>query len=315
MHSAFVAITMDCEPTLSTTHSSATGPSDFAMSERAIVGYFDIAASYGFPVSFFVHPEAIEEQADLFKDLAGRGACIGLHLHPWKYGQSRHGGTRYMGHFGQFSYGDQLALLNETADIWGEAMGARPLYFRPGTFSANDATFKAMAAAGFRGGSLSAPDRVFREIYSVWTGAERDPHRLHPEFRLRPGAMDLVDMPLTVDLSQPVDFGQNRNFHADLRPDIDWLGQYGITTRSVAENIVSQLVGRSPAVPVVNTVSHNQYEYKERSDATRQRFVLMLDELSRALDQAGIRPQGATMAEIADKVLETSPLPEKLLYI
>ncbi len=34
--------------------------------------------------------------------------------------------------------------------------------------------------------------------------------------------MDMVDVPLSVDLAQPVDFGAGRKFHADLRPDIDW---------------------------------------------------------------------------------------------
>ena len=315
MNSVFIAITMDCEPTTATSHHSATGPTDFAMSERAITGYFEIAASYGWPVTFFVHPETIQVQADLFKDLASRGATIGLHVHPWKYGQSRHNGTRYMGHFGQFSYEEQLRLLTETAALWHDAMGEAPLYVRPGTFSASDATFRAAAAAGFRGGSFSAPGRVFREIYAVWTGSDPDPHRAHSEFRLRPGAMDLVDMPLTVDLSQPVDFGQNRFFHADLRPDIDWLGRYGITTRSVVDNIFAQLVKRMPAVPVINSVSHNQFEYRNRADATCQRFLVMLDELSSALARAGLKAEGATIATIADKVLAIPPQEETLLYI
>lgn len=315
MRSVPISITMDCEPTLATTHGTATGPADFAMSERAITGFFEIAQSYGFPVSYFVHPETIQAQSDLFKDISSRGAVVGLHVHPWKYGQWRHGGARYMGHFGQFSYDEQLALLNETADIWAEAMGERPLFLRPGTFSANDMTFAAAAAAGFRGGSFSAPERVFREIYSVWTGAERYPHRGHPAFRLRPGTLDLADMPLSSDFSQPVDFGQNRFFHADLRPDIDWLGRYGIPVRSVADNLIAQLQARNPTVPVLNMVSHNQYEYRDRADATCQRFVLMLDELGAALDRAGLKGEGTTIADVTDRVLETRPSPEELLYI
>jgi hypothetical protein len=47
MQTISVAITMDCEPIVATTHSSATGPTDFQMSERAIAGYFEIAAPYG----------------------------------------------------------------------------------------------------------------------------------------------------------------------------------------------------------------------------------------------------------------------------
>lgn len=310
-----IAITMDCEPTLATTHGSATGPTDFPMSERAITGYWEIAAERGFPVTYFVHPETIRVQADLFRDLQSKGATIGLHVHPWKYSQWRHGGRRFMAHLGQLPYDEQVALLAETAVLWQDAMGERPLYFRPGTFSSNDATFRAMAATGFKGGSISAPDRVFREIYAVWTGSDPDPHRTHPDFRVKAGAMDLVDVPLSVDLSQPADYGAGRKLHADLRPDIDWQGRYGISTRSVAENMVEQLAARAPSVPTITTVSHNQFEYRDRSDPVCARFLVMLDELQGALSRAGVEAKGTTIDEVVDRVLETAPAEETFLFI
>lgn len=310
-----IAITMDCEPAVSTTHGSATGPVDFAMSERAILGYFDIAASYGFPVSYFVHPETLQAQPDLFRELTARGACLGLHIHPWKYGQGLHGGRRYMGHFGQFSYEEQVRLLTECGDLWHDVMGERPLYLRPGTFSANDATYAAAADSGFIGGSFSAPDRQFRDIYSVWTGAERDPHRANRQFRLKSGNMHLIDIPLTVDLSQPVDFGNQRYFHADLRPDIDWSTRYGIDVSSIAGNVIDQLVARDPVVPVINSVSHNQFEFKDRSDATCQRFLLMLEVLTESLHRKSLLFRGATIAEITNEALRLPINEEKLLYI
>ena len=46
---------------------------------------------------------------------------------------------------------DQVALLSEASALWQDAMGARPLYFRPGTFSANDAVFRVLGAVGLRG--------------------------------------------------------------------------------------------------------------------------------------------------------------------
>lgn len=310
-----VVITMDCEPAISSTHATATGPTDYAMSERAILGYFDIAASYGLPVSYFVHPETIVAQPDLFKDLTTRGACIGLHVHPWKYGQGLHGGKKFMGHFGQFDYEEQLALLNECSDLWQSVMGDRPLYLRPGTFSANDTTFAAAADAGFIGGSFSAPDRQFREIYSVWTGSAPDPHRTNRHFRLKSGDMDLIDVPLTVDLSQPVDFGNQRYFHADLRPDIDWLSRYGINVRSVADNLIDQVVARAPAVPVINSVSHNQFEYQDRSDPTCQRFLLMLETLTESLNRKGVAVTGGTINDVVRATLATPPVKQPLIYI
>src|SRR5690554_6114572 len=241
-----IVLTMDCEPTLETTHSTATGPADFAMSERAIIGLFEIADSYGFPVTYFVHPETIREQADLFKDLEAKGACIGLHMHPWKYSQWRYDGKRYLEHFGQLAYQDQVALLSEAATIWHDAMGKQPLYFRPGTFSGNDATFRAVMDTGFLGGSLSAPGRVYREIRSVWTGTEPDPHRPNADFRLMPGNMPIANMPLSADFSRLLDMGRGRRLHPDFRPDIDWLERFGIDYRSISENILTQTMDRAP---------------------------------------------------------------------
>jgi hypothetical protein len=315
MREIAVAVTMDCEPTLATTHGSATGPKDFAMSERAILGYFEIARSYDFQVTYFVHPETILAQADLFKHLMTRGACIGLHIHPWKYSQWRYGGKRYMGHLGQFSYDEQVTLLSEAATLWHHAMGERPLYFRPGTFSANDTTFRALLQAGFRGGSVSAPERVFREIYSVWTGAEPDAHRTNAEFRLVPGGMKLVNVPLSADFSNPVDIGPGRRMHADLRPDIDWLGRFGITYRTIAENILAQIGRRDPAVPAINIVSHNQFEYSDRSDPVCQRYLTALDELSGACGRGKLHATGVTIDAIVDQVLRTEPVGQDFVYM
>jgi hypothetical protein len=315
MEEISVVITMDCEPTLATTHSSATGPKDFALSERAIRNYFEIASTYGFPVTYFVHPETILVQADMFKELAGRGACIGLHMHPWKFSQWRHGGKRFMAHFGQLSYDEQIALLSEAATIWHDAMGERPLYFRPGTFSANDSTFRAMAELGFRGGSVSAPGRVYREIRSVWTGTEPDPHRTNASFRLMAGDMALGNMPLSADFSVLLDMGSGRSLHADFRPDVDWPGRFGITYKTIAENILSQVTARNPAIPVLNSISHNHYDYGDRSHPAYGRYLVMLDEISAACQRANVRTIGTTVRSIVDQVLKTDLVEEAFLFI
>ena len=84
MHDIKVVLTMDCEPTLATSHPRATGPVDWRAGEDAVLGYVSIAAQYGLPVTLFVHPEAAVAQSALFQELEARGACLGLHMHPWK---------------------------------------------------------------------------------------------------------------------------------------------------------------------------------------------------------------------------------------
>ncbi len=105
-----VVITMDCEPSTATSHPKATGPRDWAMGERAVLGYAGIAKEYGFPCTFFVHPETILAQADLFRQLEREGHCVGLHMHPWKYSYWRYRGERYRAHFGDLSDAEATAL-------------------------------------------------------------------------------------------------------------------------------------------------------------------------------------------------------------
>jgi len=315
MQEISVVITMDCEPTVATSHPTATGPTDWAMGERAVMGYWEIAQSYGFPVTYFVHPETILAQAPLFKELKSSGACIGLHMHPWKYALWRHGGRRFMAHFGALSEPDQIALLSEASALWQEAMGEAPLYFRPGTFSANDATFRVLAALGFRGASISAPERVYREIRAIWTGTEPDPHLANSTFRHMPGDLRLANMPLSADFSRVLSGPNGRRMPADFRPDTDWPEQHGISYRTIAENILNQVVARAPAVPVLNAISHNMYEYRDSSDTTCRRYRTMLEEMCAACSRAGITPRGATLANISDRVLSSSPVPETFLYI
>jgi hypothetical protein len=271
--------------------------------------------SYGFPVTYFVHPETILVQANLFKDLAARGACIGLHIHPWKYSLWRNGGTRYMAHLGQLSYREQVALFSEALALWQQAMGERPLYFRPGTFSANDSTFRALADTGFLGGSISAPGRIFRDIRAIWTGAEQDPHRSNTDFRMMAGDMPFCNMPLSSDYSRFLDMGSGRWLYPDFRPDVDWLKRFDLSYRTMSDNAVAQVVARNPAIPVINAISHNQYDYSDRSTPENQRYHVLLDELTAACARANIRPVGVTVGSVVKRVLDTEPVKEEFLFI
>ena len=200
--------------------------------------------------------------------------------------------------------------MREASAVWSEAIGSRPLYFRPGTFSANDAIFKVLAESGFRGGSCSAPGRVLPEFRAIWTGTERDPHRGSAEFRQAQGNLDFAEMPLSADFSALLKGRVGRRMHADLRPDTDWEAQYGVSYKTIARNIVAQVIERNPAVPVINLMTHNHYDFRnERADATR-RLHVVFEELKLACAAAGVHAVGATLANIADAVLAAPPVKE-----
>jgi peptidoglycan/xylan/chitin deacetylase (PgdA/CDA1 family) len=287
-----VVVTMDCERVRTETRDTASGPPDYVASARWIEAYWRIAAGHGWPVSFFVHPEVASAHPSVFLDLAREGATLGLHLHPWKFGD----GT-WRAHLGQMPHAKQKELLGLAAAVYADALGEPPLHFRPGTFSANDATFQVLTELGFRGGSISAPERIYAELFAVWASAPRDPHRCHECFRLAAGDLPFANMPLSVDFSTMVDTG-GRRFGRDLRPDYQEADY-----ETIATNIVAQVLERRPAVPVINLVTHNDNDYGDPNDRVCRHFRRVLDAIEGACARRGVTPRGATMAEVADLVL------------
>jgi len=245
----------------------------------------------------------------MWKDLEAQGATIGLHMHPWKYSMYKYEGKKYCQHYGGLTEQEQRDLLNEACDEWAEAIGHRPLYFRPGTFSANDAIYRVLDDLGFRGGSCSAPGRMLPEMRAIWTGAEPDPHRANAVFRQVKGDLDFVNMPQSMDYSKLLTGRIGRRMYADLRPDIDWPGQYGVEWSTIAQNLVSQLIERNPAVPVMGVVTHNHYEYFDVNEPAAQRLRAMLTESVKACEAKGVKAVGRTLSDIVDDV---SALPLKI---
>lgn len=291
----FVVITMDCEPPHDGRVARASGPKSWEESERFILGYAAIAKEHGFPVSFFLHPEVALAQSLLFLGLERDGACIdGLHLHPWKYGDGR-----FRAHFGGLSAVEQYAAVSEAMALYRHGVGRRPKYFRPGTFSANDSTYRVLVDLGFVGGSVSAPERNFVDINAVWNGAPKDPHRPHPHFRQSYGNLPFANMPLTSDFTT---IGQlnGREYFRDLRPDFDD-NEEGF--RRVVRNVVGQVIARSPAVPVISMVTHNDHDYADPQDQTCRNYRFILREIGRACDDAGVSAVGATFDRICEEVL------------
>lgn len=304
-----IVVTMDCEPTTATSNLGATGPAEWPLGERAVMGYAEIARKYGFPVTYFIHPETALAQAPMFNDLAKQGACLGLHMHPWKYSTWRYQRQRYFAHYGALSEHEQRALLSEASALWHEGIGYRPQYFRPGTFSANDSIFRVLSELSFRGGSCSSPGRVVAEMQAIWVGAEPDPHRAHAHFRQSRGDLDFADVPLSADFSALLTGRLGRKMYADLRPDVDWPAEYGVSWKTIATNIVNQVKERDPAVPTIVIVTHNHYEFRDEGNAVTQRLRSMFDALCAACSAADVRPSGATLSKVVDDVLAIPHVP------
>lgn len=292
MDEIYVLVTMDVEPALPADRPAAsTGPLNYEDSRRFIRGYSDIAGEFGCPVTYMIHPEAAAAHPDLFHEEEARGACLGLHLHPWKFGDGH-----YKAHFGGLSEPMQIAILSEAISIWRQAIGRRPEYFRPGTFSANDNTFGVLEQLGFLGGSVSIPGRVYPDLNAVWAGAVPDPHRANRHFRQMPGDLGFVNIPLSVDFSEQQD-RDGRLFYWDLRPD--WRAA---DYRRIATNMVAQLIARDPKVPVIQMVTHNDNDFSNPNDRVCGNFRTALTEVTEAIRKAGKCAVGSTFANVGERV-------------
>lgn len=294
-----VAITMDCEPPKDIGIENASGPVSWEESELSIRGYDGIAREFGFPVTYFQHPEVALHHAPLMLELEAGGACIdGLHLHPWKFDNER-----YNAHFGGLSARDQYAIISEASALFRHGLGRRPRYFRPGTFSANDDTFRVLVELGFVGGSVSAPERNFVELNSVWNGAPKDPHRPHPDFRHCVGELPFANIPLSSDFSSEGQLN-GRPYYRDLRPDYEDSPQ---GFRQIVRNIIHQISDRAPALPVLNLVTHNDHPYSDPSNAVTENYVAVLDEISGCCAKLGIRAAGAEFHALSSVLLNMGP--------
>ena len=322
MDKIYVVATMDVEPATSTTHPSATGPDNWEDGEKFIRGYADRTGEFGFPVSFFIHPEVLEVQADLFKELGEKGHCVdGLHMHSWKFRDGK-----YKAHFGGLTENEMRANLSEGIAMWQTGMGRRPLYFRPGTFSSNDFMYQVLVDLGFRGGSCSLPGRIWRRMNAIWTGAEPDPHRAHACFRQLVGDLEFANMPVSVDFSSrtvtvgsdfrkvdpnsPEAAGANTvSSHWDLRPD--WRDADYPT---IAGNIIDQLIQRNPSIPTLSFITHNDNDHTDPNDRVCANLIKSMTAMNEAAKERGITLEGTTLDKICDMVLVEPVKMEPFVY-
>ena len=239
---------------------SSSGPTDYRESERSIYFYFETAKTYGFPVTFFAHPEVALENADLLQTLQDQGACLGLHLHPYKLR-----GGRYRYDLGAYSARAQREIIQEAMQVWASALGKTPRYFRAGYFSANDCTFGVLRELGFVGGSLSNPGRILPAHCSVWAGAEPYPHRAHLGFRLIRGDSDFINVPVSAAFGRPVAQG-----HAGER-GYEWsYVPHTYDHRAVIRDVLNRFRTEDPRFGTLVTDSHNDQDYSDPRHPARQ---------------------------------------------
>jgi hypothetical protein len=89
--------------------------------------------------------------------------------------------------------------------------------------------------------------------------------------------------------------------YRDMRPD--WSDADADFYNQTASNIVEQLIARDPSIPVLNIITHNDHDFTDAEDRVCKNFMSSLKAMTDACTSRGIKPVGATLADICDMVL------------
>lgn len=301
-----VLFTMDVEP-VARADGLTSGPATAAEGAQRVREYADVLGTYGLVPTFFLHPEMAEQQADLFREMRTRGAGIGLHLHTVKF---RQGATAYRYELGGLPREQQMEAIAAARDRFVCALGFDPELFRPGCFSANDATYGVLHELGFRGGSVSIPGRIWPERHCIWAGAEPHPHYANPVFRQLAGDLPFVEIPLSVDRigglrTHPLGF----QHYVDLRPG----GVYaeaedsGRDHKTILRNMIRQLVDEAPALKTLVVDVHNDRDFLTPGATPARQLRAVLDGIEPELARHGLRPVSATMHQAVARFKAKAP--------
>jgi peptidoglycan/xylan/chitin deacetylase (PgdA/CDA1 family) len=267
----YVCFTMDCEQV----GAHQGGPSNWDLGERAMRGYCEALLGHGLTATLFVVPAAAARHRILLQELAAQSIEIGLHFHPQDHGHADF--------LGAFTAEEQAHMLTPAIDAWSQAMGCLPTVFRPGNFSANDATFPTLASLGFLAGSVSCPRRTFVEVRANWNGAPLDPHFAHPANRLLTGSLPLLEVPVTVDPESMLWGGRTP---LELRLEMVDGRAHGYTLR---KSITRQQQAGQGCI-VLTALTHNIFDYSDPREFRRQVLDDVVVEMRRAADALVLQP-------------------------
>lgn len=290
----FVLFTMDVEP--STADVGHSGPVSDEAGMDSIRDFEAVLHAAGHRATYFVHPELVDAYPAFYHNLEQDGSGLGLHLHTTKFAASKQACE-----LGGLGPAEQRRLLELAVALYERGMGKRPDIFRPGCFSANDATYGVLCDLGFIGGSISIPERIWLERFCVWSGAYPYAHFAHEAFRQCSGALPFVEIPLSVDLTTPLRYNPvGFHHHPDLRPG----GVYSETDevaydrRQLLHSILQRTAADDPPIKTLVVDVHNDRDFTSGDSQAAKDLSAVLDGIEPECRALGWEVVPATYNEV-----------------
>ncbi len=294
----FILFTMDVEPIAS--QAGISGPASMESGLRVVQDYCEVLETYGYPATFFVHPEVVSARPDFFNGLCKKGSAVGLHLHTTKFAAEPQ-----QVELGGLTSDKQRQILALAADMFEDGMGFRPRLFRPGCFSANDSTCKVLSELGFIGGGISIPGRIWPERFCVWAGSYPYAHFANESFRQCPGDLPFVDIPLSVDMTRPISLHPVGFYHyPDLRPGGVYTEEDEVSydRRQLLQNILQKMAADDPPVKTLVIDVHNDRNLKSKDSQAAKHLQSVLEGIETECEALGWTPVPGTYDEVVQHV-------------
>jgi peptidoglycan/xylan/chitin deacetylase (PgdA/CDA1 family) len=282
--------TLDCEATQRAVNNAELG-------RHSLRGFVEVVRNAGMKVTLYVLPSDARAYSLLLRQLADEGIEIGMHYHPQEEGHADYCGA--------YTADEQRAMYADGLRQISDVLGFRPLSFRTGSCSANDATFPVTADLGFTSSSHSMPGRNMVNLRSNWVRALAHVRYAHPANRLLEGGLDLVEVPLTTDPDSMLWAGGHPQ---DLRVELfDAKNQ-----RFLIDKVIAREKARPQPVKAIVTLSHNVFDYSDPHDFRRQTLEQMLIDCMALADRHEVALKPATISEIATDFRKACPLPDNV---
>jgi len=285
---------MDVEPTA--TDKGSSGPVSDQAGIRSVQDYQDVLHSRGYRATYFVHPEVACAHPEFFQQLAKGGSAVGLHLHTTKFTLAKQ-----CCELGGLTADKQRRIIQMASEMFETGIGFRPTLFRPGCFSANDATYGVLTELGFTGGGVSIPGRIWPDRFCVWSGSYPYTHFTHEAFRQKKGTMPFVDIPLSVDLTEPLSYNPVGFHHyPDLRPGGVYSEDDEVThdRRELLHNILQRMAKDDPPVKTLVVDVHNDRDFTTEGSQATTHLQAVLNGIEPECKKLGWQPVPATYNEV-----------------
>jgi hypothetical protein len=149
----------------------------------------DIFEDFEAKPTWLITPDVVQHCGNFFRELTKKHEA-GLHVHP-EYFSGSIKGLRMAKILPQFSYKNQLKMLQEASDIIRQNVGVYPRSFRAGKFAINMDTLQALKSCGFNVDCSMTPFLDWG-FHSTLSSSTASPHFISI------GSSNILEIPVTI---------------------------------------------------------------------------------------------------------------------